>query len=749
LYVFEKTLKKMKTLHILAICLLTINLYSQSYKIEPQTEKKPAGFCKTPPLITLASYDETPEIESMRTEAHDSIPGKSFSQLGSCRTFTDPVLQRRSGWRQSPPLITNFDGLGALDNSCTNPDTEGDVGLNHYMQMIKRSFAIWDKQGNLLYGPVSNKTLWSTLPGPWLDHWFTDPIVVYDHLTDRWLASNMVYEIQGTYLFWEVIAVSATPDPLGEWYCWAYQFDGMPDYPKFGVWQNEYVMTVNNVDISLPELPFTGVSIWAFNKDDLMVGNPEPAIISFLVENVENDYYKSPSGFLPADLDGVAPEPGSPHILVYVKDDAWGFDVDHLSLWQLYTDWENPGNSSLSELVQLEVEPFTTNLSNYAFIQQPNTTTTLSTLADRLMFRLQYRNFGDYQAMVTNHTITTTSDTHAGIRWYELRNYGDGWQIYQQSTFDPDADNRWMASAALDNRGNLALGYSVSGLETSPSIRITGRADADPPGLLSLEEMEVVTGNGSQEQNYRWGDYSCMSIDPSDDQTFWYTQMYMPTTGPLEWETKICSFKLAQELNFNVDTLVFHTADECIIGLPLILKNNSYDTVTINNIEPEGYNQGFYWTVENLPVFFPYELLPDDSLALNVKVAIPVQQGFDGFLFDTLTIVANTTYHYNITLAVNEGLISEVKNPAVDEFDIKVRPNPFTSEITIDFFLSDHGKVGFTFMNNDGKTIVCLSQKYKRGQNSFIWNPGNIPSGNYYCRISAGNKSRIFKVVKY
>ncbi len=744
----------MRGLIITCFCIGIIYANAQQKSITPQTSKKPVAFCKTPALRTIVPILEDRNEVNLLSEVHDQKPAIDTSVIQNEFKIIDPVIQKQPGKLTAPPIIQNFDGLGPMDNTCTNPDTEGDVGLNHYMQMVKRSFAIWDKEGNLLYGPANNKTLWSTLPGPWHDHWFTDPIVVYDHLADRWLASNMVYEIQTEYVYWEVIAISATPDPLGEWYCYAYEFDYMPDYPKFGVWNNEYVMVINDFDIYQSSATFLGAEIWAFNKQDMINGSPEPGIVTFFVESTENNFNLSQNCFLPADIDGSSAPEGSPNFLTYIKDDTWGFDNDHLSVWQLSADWNNPGNSSFFELVSIEVEPFVTNINNYYFINQPNTSTGLFSMTNRLMYRLQYRNFGTYEAMVTNHTVTPDAIDHAAIRWYELRNYGDGWNIYQQGTYNPDSEHRWMGSISMDNRNNIALGYSVSSSQVYPSIRMTGRFDTDTAGTINLQEIEVVTGSGSQTSNWRWGDYSCMSIDPSDDQTFWYTQMYMPTTGTLEWETKICSFKIAKELTFNTDTLFFNTIEDCLNGKTLNLKNNSWDTILVNYIEQEGYLMNALWYVDEMPVILPHILPVGDSINLLVKVDFTVIKKTDGYVYDTLSIIANSTYHYNIIIAINEEFITSTSNKTISNYNLNVYPNPFTDQTNISFHLDKSVKVSIEIIDQQLKEIsnILSNKKLKKGDHLYNWNRRSnngqkVPPGIYYCRIVINDKPMVMKMI--
>ena len=180
-----------------------------------------------------------------------------------------------------------------------------------------------------------------------------------------------------------------------------------------------------------------------------------------------------------------------------------------------------------------------------ACIPQPGTTAKVDAISDRLMYRLQYRNFGSYQTLVSNHTVDATGTDIAGVYWFELRNNGAGWAMNQQGVYSPDSNNRWMGSAALDHVGNLALGYSVSSSTVYPSVRYAGRLVGDPAGQLSQGEASLVVGSGSQtDTSYsRWGDYSMLGVDPSDDCTFWYTQEYVAVTGVTSWTTRIGSFK--------------------------------------------------------------------------------------------------------------------------------------------------------------------------------------------------------------
>jgi subtilase family serine protease len=250
---------------------------------------------------------------------------------------------------------------------------------------------------------------------------------------------------------------------------------------------------------------------------------------------------------LPADLEGPQPPAGSPEYFVQVDDDAWGYAADQLQIWKFHADWATPSRSSFTRVAAVPTAAFDSDMCGYSrnCIPQPGTTARVDAIADRLMYRLQYRNFGTHETLVVNHTVDADATDHAGIRWYEVRSPGSAPFIYQQGTYAPDVDHRWMGSAAMDGSGNIALGFSVAGAVTSPSIRYTARLASDPPNVMTLGEADLMVGSGSQTHSSgRWGDYSALLVDPVDDCTFWYTQQYYAVTSAIGWQTRIGSFAL-------------------------------------------------------------------------------------------------------------------------------------------------------------------------------------------------------------
>jgi hypothetical protein len=128
------------------------------------------------------------------------------------------------------------------------------------------------------------------------------------------------------------------------------------------------------------------------------------------------------------------------------------------------------------------------------------------------------------------------------VRWYELLDLSGAVSVNQQGTFTPDATYRWMASAAMDKSNDIAIGYSASSATINPAIRFTGRVPSDPAGTLGTEAT-IFQGGGSQTTGLsRWGDYTALQVDPSDDCTFWYTNQYQKVNGTFNWSSRIGSF---------------------------------------------------------------------------------------------------------------------------------------------------------------------------------------------------------------
>jgi hypothetical protein len=254
---------------------------------------------------------------------------------------------------------------------------------------------------------------------------------------------------------------------------------------------------------------------------------------------------------MPSDFDGLPPPAGTPNFFArHVNGKQFG-GKDRLEIFEFSVNWSDPAKSTFKRTGQIETTPYSSVLCGDAFsgncATQPGTTVKLETMPAWLMWRLQFRNFGRYQTLLTNHTVNADGKNRAGIRWYELRKTSEGpWVKYQEGTHAPDSANRWMGSIAMDSAGNIALAYSVSSQTEFPSIKLATRTAKDPLGTLAGEKT-LVDGKGSQtSSSSRWGDYSSMDVDPVEPCKFWYTNEAYPATSEVGWRTWIVSFQIPQ-----------------------------------------------------------------------------------------------------------------------------------------------------------------------------------------------------------
>ena len=489
-----------------------------------------AAFALSQPVRSLGAPGTSPA-----GRATPALPelGVAFPAGGEVR---DPVVQRATGTGALPAPLVSFDGIPQITGAgqVVPPDTVGEVGPGHYVQMVNSRFAVFDKTGRVLAGPTSTQELFEPLGGVCGVTDRGDPVVFYDQLADRWVLTQFGFIDVAAGPYYECIAVSSTGDPTGEYYLYAFEISdtALNDYPKFGVWPDAYYMSANMFDFAFDgSARFVGAMAVAFERERMLAGDPDARLV---LREVPLGY-----SLLPADLDGpTPPPPGSPGYFLELGFDEFAGFVPELDLFRFRVDWEDPAASTFSGPTRISTAPYDAGLCAGSYcIPQPGTFSLLDPLSDRLMHRLAYRNLAGDEALVVNHTVDAGTG-HAGVRWYEIHGLR-GTPVVEQGTYAPDDDHRWMGSIAMDGNGNLALGYSVSGPGTYPSVRYTGRLAADTPGEMTLGEGSLVEGAGSQTFPFgRWGDYSAMTVDPVDDCTFWYTQEYYATTSTSGWATR-------------------------------------------------------------------------------------------------------------------------------------------------------------------------------------------------------------------
>ena len=473
------------------------------------------------PLSEMARVAPPPKPGMVEMREHRA-PRHIFGNTSGA----DPVAQQEILPNVSTTNLLSFDAINGNQGGAIPPDTNGSIGSTQYVLITNFDYAVYDKtDGHQILAPTRIHIIWSGFGGQCGTEDGGDPIVLWDKLAQRWLVEQLEYFSSNQVC----LAVSTTADATGSYNRYAFNFgSALPDYPKLAVWPDAYYLSVNSFGPGYGEP-------CAFDRSAMLAGSTA-AMICFAPSS-------SNFGFLPSDLDGSTPPPaGAPNHFVEL-----GNNTTTLNEFDFHVDFVNQNKSTFTG-------PHTITVPNYALlcgggggacIPQPSPGALLDALGDRLMYRLAYRNFGDHEAMVVTHSVKPGAGSSAvsATRWYELRATpaGSAFTLYQAGTLQHPTISLWMASIAMDKAGNMALGGSGSSTSQKPLIGYTGRVPGDPLGKME-NPVIIATSAGVQTSTNRWGDYSSMSIDSSDDCTFWYTTEYYKANGT-NWITHVNSFK--------------------------------------------------------------------------------------------------------------------------------------------------------------------------------------------------------------
>jgi hypothetical protein len=512
---------------------------------------------------TQAAPDEEQDDDFLDERLPEAVD-HGFSGDGVVQSA--PARPGIGGTRANFEGISNNDNFTVLGRRVNPPDPNGVVGPNHFVEVVNTLFAVYSKTGTLLAGPTSQGALWAGFPITECTLNAGDPVVLYDKQADRWIMTQFTskginYPNEPLNAFYNCVAVSTTNDPTGSYFRYAFTTGfNFPDYPKYSVWRDTYVLTTREFGILDPSI--YGIGVYGLERSKMLAGDPSARAIGFLLDSAKVPINLIGDGLLPADVDSrKQPKANAAIPIVGTQDDGgpYGATSDALNIWDFSVDWST-GGASIGLKAQLPVAPFDSvfpcapaarDCLAQPGITDPSLFLDILSYRQRPTFRLAYRKLDDGETMVTNQSVEAAPGV-AGVRWYEIRRTDTGkYRVFQQGTFAPgDGVNRWMGSIAMDRKGNMALGYSVvNGTNVFPGIRYTGRLADDRRGQMTLGETTIIDGSGVQTNpNSRWGDYTDMTVDPVDDCTFWYVNEYYTAAGQASasngWQTRIASFKL-------------------------------------------------------------------------------------------------------------------------------------------------------------------------------------------------------------
>lgn len=651
------------------------------------TVSSPSSFAVSPPLSDLPS---SPLVDpsTLKIRARHPLPPRG---VATDNNAADAALQTAAGPHLDVEQQPNFPGIG--ENGYLPPDPNIAVGPNNIVQVVNVEIAVFNKSGVVASGyPKTLSSLWSNLGGGCASNNSGDPIVQYDKLADRFIVTQLG-SLSSPYS--ECIAVSTTNDPRGSYYLYSYSFgSNLNDYPKFGIWPTSsnaaYLATYN---LFASGNSFVGADLCAYDRSAMLSGFPATQVCF----TISGD-----GGFLPADLDGSTPPSElSPGYFLNFET------TSSLRLYQLFPNFTTPSSSTLSLVTpDLTVTSFTEACNGGTCIPQPGTSKQLDSLGDRLMYRLAYRHFSDHESLVVNHSVANGSSV--GVRWYELQKTTGAFGVYQQSTFAPDSTYRWMGSIAMDAAGDMALGYSASSSSVYPSLNYTGRIATTTPLNTMAGETTMQAGNGSQTGYSRWGDYSSMRIDPSDDCTFWYTNEYYTATSSYVWSTAIGSFLLNSACTASPDFGIWADATPLTLAPGQATSSGSVSVTALN-----GFTSNVSLTLAGCPAnatcSLPSSVTPSATSSLSIS-----------------TTSSTPTGSYPIAITGTGGGLTHTSSftLVVSNFSISASP----SSLTVKRRLSGSSIVSVS--GASGTATLSVSGLPPKTSASFSSNPVTIPGSS-------------------
>ena len=646
----------------------TINL---EYRYVPSINEQ----IKNGTFIAADPNDFKKEGPPKRMRGAKVVPGKGLPKGNDpLVNFDKQIIKKQT----KDPILT----FQSTSSTATPGDPTGEIGRDYYLASWNSSFQFFNLDGTA----AAAATSLSTLFGP---NESGDPIVLYDSEADRYIISSMGSSSLN-------FAVSVSNDPLNDgWHVYnaaSNQFPTsgqFPDYPKYSIWSDGYYCTTNT----------GGDNLFVLEREKILSGDPTASLQAFDTPS------QAVAGFSSAQIldivDDDHPAPGNA-TLVYMQDDSWsGVTTDHLKLWTVNVDWNNPANSSISAPVELNTTAFNSTFDGGSFsnLQQPSGPD-IDAMQWTIMNQAQFRKFATHNSAILNFVVDVdgSSAELAGVRWYELRQDGDGqpWSIYQEGTYTaPDGRHAFGASMSIDLQGNIGMGYSSVSSTESVSLRYTGRYAADPLGEMTLDEGLIAQSTGNS-TNLRYADYAHLSVEPTNDKQFWYVSEYFsPGRSHM-----VGVFQIAADAAYDAGVV---SVDSPVTGT---LTDSESVTVSIFNY---GEND-----ISNFDVSFQVDggAIVTETYTGTIGTGETVQHTFsttvDMSSVGTTYVVYAYTSLNNDENSANDGVTEDIIHLNPNDIGISAITSPSSGEL-----LSNAELVSVTITNYGGATQYDFEVTYE------------------------------------
>ena len=653
---------------------------------------------------------------------------------------SDPIRHTEIQERSVVVPEINIDGV-IYENGSPH-DTSGDIGLDYYVQGVNgTTVGIFDKTDGALVESFDMQVLWDGFGFSSTG----DPIILFDDVEQRWFISEIVN-------FSSIaLAVSTSSDPLGSYNIFNFSAPSLPDYPKYGLWPEALVITVNEPGPDILEQYF-------IDKSALINGNADATLQRIVFPGVINDDIV----FLvtsPIDVDGINAPSSIDPITIVLDDSSWGLaEEDQLAMFRFSIDWADENNTTVEE-IDIPLSPFDSNpcsVDGGLFACMPQLDgVDISGFQHVIMNVPKMRVYDDYESIVFAFiTDVTDGDNVSGIRWTELRkDTGDApWEVYQEGSFAPDDGlQRFVPAISQDAYGNIALAYSVTSADSYVGLRYTGRLATDPLGEMTFPEIVIVDGENGIDDGGRYGDYAQMGVDPQDGITFWFTSEY--ATGGTSSHSRIVSFK-NQIFGFDLSAVEITepntsddlTASEAVTvtysnpGLTpmedytvgLLLDGNLVEEVLIEGVLAPGeeythtYNNTVDLSTIGTYVFEAYISHPDDEGFFNDQTFKTLEHLLtrDAGLLNIETLESTCLTNLEVTASIENAGFETLQEASINILVNDVLVDTFLWTGELDYLESESFEVDVPLAQNGTNTIELLITEINGAEDQNTVNDG-------------------------
>lgn len=642
------------------------------------------------PVIAKSSPKEIQDGRSSRAKV---IPGKDpQTEDDYFALYPDPLTQKFAG--RAPSLV--FDAVAQNSNPL---DPTLAVGPDHVFVAFNTGFIVYDKSG------IAQSAQLPPNPSIFPASGCCDLTVSYDEVAQRWIVSFLNGVSAGAQI--AISDGSSTNPLLTGWY--VYNIPQIRDYQKLSVWRDGYYLTDNKAN---------GNQVWVMERDQMLLGNPDAQVIGFPLPGIQ--IFQFYGHQILNITDDTIPESG-PATAVYYQDDAWnGITEDHIKVWSIDVDWEIPENSSVSAPLELPVTPFISVFDggSYNNLTQPGGTgVDMDALTLLIMNQAQFRKFGTHNSALFNFVVDAdaSSGERAGVRWYELRQSGDGqpWSVYQEGTHLAPDKHAWGASLAMDSQGNIGMGYTAMSLDPNDPnpIRVssyyTGRFANDPINTMTVTEQLIANGSANF-TTIRYGDYFKIDVDPENDRSFWHITSYMNPNR----KAVVGVFDIAPTLNTDVGAVLINTPNTGIL------------TAT-ETVEVTLFNFG-----QTVQSNIPLVLKVDGTTVANETFNGPIGTATtDTYTFATTVDLSVPGQTYEIEVSTNLAGDEDTDNDA----EIKNVKNVFANDVGVVTIIEPSSAEGL-----GNETVKVTVRNFGAVQQSNIDVSYSINGGNNVTETIAG-----------